>query len=87
MEGKIEYEGEWEGHKERGRGRSRVGIEVTLLFCFFNFIFSATCLTTQFTCANRNCVPSGAQCDHYNDCGDDSDEESCSRSQLAIGML
>ena len=46
----------------------------------FPILYSATCLTTQFTCANRNCVPSGAQCDHYNDCGDDSDEESCGRS-------
>lgn len=31
----------------------------------------------KFQCANGNCVPRGAVCDRYNDCGDNSDEADC----------
>lgn len=52
-----------------------------LLQCFFN-IFSLllafhTCPSTSFTCANGRCVPYSYRCDHYNDCGDNSDETRC----------
>uniref|UniRef100_A0A9J8ABN9 Low density lipoprotein receptor-related protein 2a n=1 Tax=Cyprinus carpio carpio TaxID=630221 RepID=A0A9J8ABN9_CYPCA len=36
-----------------------------------------TCEPTVFTCGNGRCVPYHYRCDHYNDCGDDSDETGC----------
>lgn len=39
-----------------------------------------TCEPYQFRCKNNRCVPGRWQCDYDNDCGDNSDEESCSRS-------
>lgn len=43
------------------------------------FIGSAfhTCQPTAFTCGNGRCVPYHYRCDHYNDCGDNSDEAGC----------
>lgn len=46
----------------------------------YPFIFSAafhTCQPTAFTCGNGRCVPYHYRCDHYNDCGDNSDEAGC----------
>lgn len=36
-----------------------------------------TCEPTVFTCGNGRCVPYHYRCDHYDDCGDDSDEAGC----------
>ncbi|XP_077472512.1 low-density lipoprotein receptor-related protein 2a isoform X9 [Stigmatopora argus] len=36
-----------------------------------------TCEPTVFTCGNGRCVPYHYRCDHYDDCGDNSDEASC----------
>ncbi|XP_041433100.1 low-density lipoprotein receptor-related protein 2 isoform X2 [Xenopus laevis] len=36
-----------------------------------------TCPSTSFTCGNGRCVPYHYRCDHYNDCGDNSDELGC----------
>uniref|UniRef100_A0A672KQ36 Low-density lipoprotein receptor-related protein 2-like n=1 Tax=Sinocyclocheilus grahami TaxID=75366 RepID=A0A672KQ36_SINGR len=36
-----------------------------------------TCEPTVFTCGNGRCVPYHYRCDHYNDCGDNSDETGC----------
>lgn len=36
-----------------------------------------TCEPTMYTCGNGRCVPYHYRCDHYNDCGDNSDEEGC----------
>ncbi|XP_073701234.1 low-density lipoprotein receptor-related protein 2a [Garra rufa] len=36
-----------------------------------------TCEPTVFTCGNGRCVPYHYRCDHYNDCGDNSDEIGC----------
>uniref|UniRef100_A0A8D0H975 Low-density lipoprotein receptor-related protein 2 n=1 Tax=Sphenodon punctatus TaxID=8508 RepID=A0A8D0H975_SPHPU len=36
-----------------------------------------TCQPTAFTCGNGRCVPYHYRCDHYNDCGDNSDEVGC----------
>ncbi|XP_028846293.1 low-density lipoprotein receptor-related protein 2a isoform X3 [Denticeps clupeoides] len=36
-----------------------------------------TCDPTVFTCGNGRCVPYHYRCDHYNDCGDNSDEAGC----------
>uniref|UniRef100_A0A8C4T8K1 EGF-like domain-containing protein n=1 Tax=Erpetoichthys calabaricus TaxID=27687 RepID=A0A8C4T8K1_ERPCA len=36
-----------------------------------------TCLPMDFTCDNGRCVPYAFRCDHFNDCGDYSDEVGC----------
>lgn len=41
-----------------------------------------TCEPYQFRCKNNRCVPGRWQCDYDNDCGDNSDEESCSTCRL-----
>ncbi|XP_050528252.1 sortilin-related receptor-like isoform X2 [Daktulosphaira vitifoliae] len=38
-----------------------------------------TCSADYFQCANSNCVPKYWQCDGDNDCGDNSDEEKCTK--------
>lgn len=46
-----------------------------------------TCEPYQFRCKNNRCVPGRWQCDYDNDCGDNSDEESCSMSpSLSQGL-
>lgn len=45
---------------------------------FFSLLLAFhTCRSTAFTCDNGKCVPYHYRCDHYNDCGDNSDEEGC----------
>lgn len=44
-----------------------------------------TCEPYQFRCKNNRCVPGRWQCDYDNDCGDNSDEESCSMSPAQQG--
>lgn len=45
----------------------------------FSFWLAAfhTCEPTVFTCGNGRCVPYHYRCDHYDDCGDNSDELGC----------
>ncbi|KAJ7384235.1 Sortilin- receptor [Desmophyllum pertusum] len=38
---------------------------------------NATCCLNEFRCTNSRCIPSNWKCDHDNDCGDNSDEQSC----------
>lgn len=45
-----------------------------------------TCEPYQFRCKNNRCVPGRWQCDYDNDCGDNSDEESCSMSRDPPGL-
>lgn len=47
-----------------------------LLLLLFPAAFH-TCQPTAFTCGNGRCVPYHYRCDHYNDCGDNSDEAGC----------
>ena len=35
------------------------------------------CDSSEFQCDNGDCVPGSYECDDYNDCGDNSDEENC----------
>ena len=36
-----------------------------------------TCSVDQFACSNGRCVQQSLKCDDLDDCGDNSDEESC----------
>lgn len=50
------------------------------LTCSFLCLWLAafhTCEPTVFTCGNGRCVPYHYRCDHYDDCGDNSDEVGC----------
>ena len=40
----------------------------------FSHLGTEGCLTHQFTCGNKRCIPSSEICDGNNDCGDFSDE-------------
>lgn len=44
---------------------------------WFWFAAFHTCEPTVFTCGNGRCVPYHYRCDHYDDCGDNSDEVGC----------
>lgn len=50
---------------------------INLLKLFFICSAFHTCQPTAFTCGNGRCVPYHYRCDHYNDCGDNSDEAGC----------
>lgn len=41
------------------------------MFCV---IAPKTCLPNQFLCQNGKCIPAVWECDHDDDCGDNSDE-------------
>lgn len=41
------------------------------------------CQVDQFPCMNGRCIPQAWSCDRENDCGDTSDEISCSKSLMA----
>lgn len=43
-----------------------------------------TCEPYQFRCKNNRCVPGRWQCDYDNDCGDNSDEDKCSRCPFQL---
>lgn len=42
--------------------------------------FGVSCQLDQFRCANKEkCIDTSLKCNHKNDCGDNSDEEGCSK--------
>lgn len=45
--------------------------------CWFWSAAFHTCEPTVLTCGNGRCVPYHYRCDHYDDCGDNSDEVGC----------
>lgn len=38
---------------------------------------AGVCLTEEFTCTQRLCVPEDSVCDFTDNCGDGSDEKNC----------
>lgn len=44
------------------------------------------CNSGDFQCANKRCVPRKFHCDYYDDCGDNSDEQSCGEYQCPPRM-
>ena len=47
----------------------------------------ASCLSSQFICTNRNCIDQDGQCDHYNNCGDNSDEIGCGKLPFLLVLM
>lgn len=46
------------------------------------------CTLDQFRCANgQKCIDPKLKCDHNNDCGDNSDEVGCSKSDNSIFVI
>lgn len=43
------------------------------------FCAAQRCSSGQFQCNNGECIPRGYVCDHDDDCGDQSDEQNCSK--------
>ena len=41
------------------------------------YFYLPDCLPNEKACKNKKCAPRSAFCDGENDCGDNSDEESC----------
>ena len=51
--------------------------------CFFSTAATRPpCFEGQFTCRNQLCIHSALQCDGDNDCGDNSDEDTCESCTL-----
>ena len=42
-----------------------------------SFIDPLACDSDQFECGNKNCISKTWKCDGEDDCGDNSDEETC----------
>lgn len=58
---------------------SDCGNSPTSYFLLTKLQFAATCDSSTFTCANGKCIDKSFVCDNENDCGDDSDELSCTK--------
>lgn len=67
-----------------------------MFFCFvflFNhvtsliFLSAQPCQADQFACKNGRCIPRAWTCDREDDCGDASDEISCSESHAAVFFI
>ena len=57
-------------------------IIVLYLSCLLNYVISDVfvsigCSSSQFTCANGQCVSLTARCNSVNECADNSDEQNC----------
>lgn len=72
---------------QRVKKRSIYLIKTTFIFLppRLSFDFSATqhCPLHQFECANGFCVLHSLVCDHWDDCGDNSDEQGCGEDTSA----
>lgn len=64
--------------------------ETTKLTAFTISIISSSatehCLLHQYQCANGYCIPMSFVCDHWDDCGDKSDEEGCGEWIITLNL-
>uniref|UniRef100_A0A3B3RL20 Uncharacterized protein n=1 Tax=Paramormyrops kingsleyae TaxID=1676925 RepID=A0A3B3RL20_9TELE len=54
-----------------------------MLFIYPENVAARTCAPNDFHCNNSHCIPGHWQCDHDNDCGDNSDEDECPPHQCS----
>jgi len=56
----------------------------------FNMLFvaatSGVCASDQFQCNSSICIPASLDCDGYNQCGDNTDEDSCETKTASEGI-
>ncbi len=54
-----------------------------------HFLYLTGCEAEEFGCDNGHCISEFDQCDGYNDCGDNSDEDFCRKcfSLLSCGFM
>lgn len=52
-----------------------------------HFLVYPNCTALEFTCDNKNCIPSTEYCDGNNDCRDNSDEKNCSICDSSMVFL
>ncbi|OWF37934.1 uncharacterized protein LOC110466852 [Mizuhopecten yessoensis] len=48
----------------------------------FTEVYNGSCASTEYGCSNGYCVNSDLRCNNYKECGDGSDEDSCTTEEL-----
>ena len=65
---------------------SSSGAKIHLYLMYF-FQFVGSCAHDEFKCVNGKCIQNNMLCDGFNNCGDDSDENNCSKMALSMTAI